>query len=99
MLVVYHENIAQRTVNDVEAHVRTPLLVVAVVLNKSIQKHRRRESVVHTRGQQILYHAAFDEADVVVRVLKGCRELVIDAERDRKSTRLNSSHGSISYAV
>src|SRR5690606_41635678 len=27
------------------------------------------------------------------------RETVVDAERDRKSTRLNSSHGKTSYAV
>src|SRR5439155_23481361 len=80
MLVVHDEDITERPVDDVEAHVRAPLLVVAVVLNERVQKHPRTESVVHARGQQILYYTAFDEVDVVVRVLKGCSQLVIDAE-------------------
>ena len=59
--------------DDVESHVRAPLLVIAVVLDERIQEHCRRESIIHACHQQILRHAAFGEANVVVRVLKGCR--------------------------
>ena len=80
MLVVYKENITQRSMDDVESHVGAPLFVIAVVLDQRIQKHRRRKSIVKPRQQQILRHSAFREADVVVRVLKRCCELVIEPE-------------------
>jgi len=36
VLVVHHKYVAQRTMNDVEPHVRAPLVRIAVVLNERI---------------------------------------------------------------
>src|SRR2546426_184384 len=66
--------------NNVESHIRAPLLVVAVVLDERVQEHCGCESIIHTCRQQILRHAAFGQANAVVRVLKRCCQLVIEAE-------------------
>src|SRR2546422_8596677 len=51
---------------------------------------------------QVVGHGEWRGADGVARVVRGLEAEVIQVERDlrdRKSTRLNSSHGYISYAV
>src|SRR3712207_8463325 len=40
-----------------------------------------------------------DDVRAELRNLTGQLQLLVDAHRDRKSTRLNSSHANISYAV
>src|SRR2546422_1312535 len=43
---------------------------------------------------------SWDAGRTIPRLMKGCVAFVLVlADRDRKSTRLNSSHGYISYAV
>src|SRR2546422_7016479 len=49
---------------------------------------------------QLAFPRGLDQSFVILEVLRGCVvRLVRHAGRDRKSTRLNSSHGYISYAV
>src|SRR3712207_8254414 len=48
------------------------------------------------RERSIVAYDANRRADVLLRNLEECRD---DPARDRKSTRLNSSHANISYAV
>src|SRR3712207_7395794 len=56
--------------------------------------HRRERAVEHLAAQQVL--------DLLVglsRLVGAPRPVLERAHRDRKSTRLNSSHANISYAV
>src|SRR5207245_9249543 len=60
-------------------------------VHRQISRHRRGRSVFHELGVERAADADGGEAVFVNQL--GQRK------RDRKSTRLNSSHGSISYAV
>src|SRR2546430_12959277 len=64
-------------------------------------KQRHRLAVLHLERHAFQHHV-LEEALVDVEQLDHfatSKSLVITASRDRKSTRLNSSHSQISYAV
>src|SRR5207245_11294785 len=75
----------------------TSTLFPYTTLFRSLGRHAGHELVDHCRLQQRF--VALDVDDQLSRVLPGHLGGPIGAGRDRKSTRLNSSHGSISYAV
>src|SRR2546422_4619528 len=53
----------------------------------------------HDLGPEAAAHERRDHAHLGLEQAQHGREPVADGNRDRKSTRLNSSHGYISYAV
>src|SRR3712207_8438162 len=55
-------------------------------------------NMVHERAGWIMKLAGLD-AKLADAIVDGLRKLTIDMAIDRKSTRLNSSHANISYAV
>src|SRR5207245_8159124 len=59
------------------------------------------QAVAHHVGQAVARAALFGETRATTRRLETLTRLAqtLTATQDRKSTRLNSSHGSISYAV
>src|SRR5207245_4637515 len=69
---------------------------------KSPDVHHRRKTLRSLRGMQGQtgpgIHQAKDFAQHIQRIIRGSPPM-LRIEGDRKSTRLNSSHGSISYAV
>src|SRR5690625_3409403 len=60
-----------------------------------IELYNRSERLLNLKGWRLQRRAGAGEADRMVSE----SDLVIEPERDRKSTRLNSSHVAISYAV
>src|SRR5437879_10624111 len=58
-------------------------------------RHAPRRRAAGARGHE----AAAEPADQVVHLLRGARQPGSQRAGDRKSTRLNSSHRCISYAV
>ena len=80
-LVVHDEDIVQRTVNDVEPDVRTPLPGVIIVLNERVDEHCRGKAIVHTRGQQVRFEFALRQIDVVLRVIERCVQPVVGSPR------------------
>src|SRR2546422_2834132 len=51
------------------------------------------------QGQDLVAEQPLRLLDAALQVAHGRHLAQVDADRDRKSTRLNSSHGYISYAV
>src|SRR5690606_39414539 len=73
-----------------------PHLVVALRLALAARLHRDPPLDGHLVGQPVRHHAPLPHARLRV---EGAVLLVSEAVTDRKSTRLNSSHVKISYAV
>src|SRR5207245_2087158 len=62
-----------------------------------IQKTESNLNCLQFRGSLCENHITYPVENVLTHLREGMKEL--DEYKDRKSTRLNSSHGSISYAV
>src|SRR6185436_18818807 len=79
--------VTQRAVNDVEPDIGTPLPGVVVVLNEGIEKHRRRETVVHPSRQQVRLESPLWQIDVVARVSERGIQPVTGTPRGSRAVR------------
>src|SRR5713101_8550700 len=99
--VVFHASLQKYTVGphiQVSARRQIPLLpmpVLALPLRRQTGNHRRRQvrRILAQQRRQCLLEVSGRDATQIKN-----RQKRIQALRDRKSTRLNSSHMSISYA-
>src|SRR5262245_33670110 len=67
--VVHEEKVAQWTMDDIEADIRTPLALIAVVLDERIEKYTGRCGIIDASRDQIRLEMTVRKADVVVRVV------------------------------
>src|ERR1041385_2323829 len=84
--------IGERAVNDVEPSERD---IAMVFQNYALYPHMR----VYDNMAYGLRNRKTPKDEIETRVREAARILEIEQLLDRKSTRLNSSHGYISYAV
>src|SRR2546422_4587425 len=73
---------------------RSTLFPYTTLFRSAVARHQPDHDAAHDR------HGEHAEAEVVLRRRRELRRpAAVECEVDRKSTRLNSSHGYISYAV
>jgi len=80
-LVVNEEEIAERTMDDVEANVGTPRPGIAVVLHECVQEHRCRKRIIDARADEVRLVMAIREADVVMGEIDCRIEVMVYAQR------------------